>query len=218
MDGYWKVYFETKGKPYEEFVKELSKETSKCIWYYHPNGKAGKGPHVHGLVFNWRKSDDTLRNYLKKEFNLDGTKQEFAVSSTYKKGTKMTELTVPGYISYMTKGKYNPIVMKDYEQDYIDKLKSEWVDPTVRVNEVITLTKEKSKITEFDLQLEAEDLLWGPNDHDKLISKEDIYDTVIKVLKKHRKLAHYRRVANICQAIYARFHPVDARHAVLKMF
>lgn len=218
MDGYWKVYFEFNNKDYKQFIDRISQDTSISIWYEHPNGKRGKGPHIHGLIKDYKKSDDTFRNYLKKEFNIKGS--QLGVSNTFAKGVKMSELTVAGYLSYMSKGKYDPVFNKGYDHAFIDKCKSEWVDndKTNLVQEVTIITKTKERLTEFDLQMEAEDLLWGDNEHDKSVSKSEIYDAVVNILRKHKRLAHYRRVANLCQAIFARSHPVECKSTVLKMF
>lgn len=224
MDGYWKAYCELNGKSIEDttkFILELSKGADAYVWYYHPSGKRGKGPHIHGLLLNWQRSDDTFRSRLKAFFNIKGG--QLGISNTYERGKKMSEDTVPTYIGYMSKGVYEPLCYYGISKESLDSRKQianamypqSQEDSTT--SNVVVRTKIERK-SEYDFQLEAEELLWNADTQYANVSKEDIYDAVIKVLAKHKRLAHYRRVANICQAIRARIHPADAKCVVLKMF
>lgn len=223
MDGYWKVYCELNGKTVEEttqYLLELSKGADKYVWYYHPHGKRGKGPHIHGLLHNWQRSDDTFRSRLKAFFNIKGA--QLGVSNTYERGTKMSEDTVMVYIGYMSKGSYEPLCYHGISKESLDSRKAIalalYPPADNGEQEVINIKAKVDRKTEYDYQLEAEQILWNADNGYANVSKEDIYDAVVKVLDNHKRLAHYRRVANICQAIRARLHPADAKHVVLKMF
>lgn len=211
MDGPWKIYFETKGEPYLEFIQELSKDIKKCIWYFHPDGKQGKGPHIHALVYDYPRTDETMRNYIKKKFNLDGTKQEFAVSNKYERGTVMTEQFTPKYISYMTKGKFDPILMKGYQDAEIQSFKEAWIEPKVQVLNIEVVKTIKPKITRYAL---AQNVLasyidndienWGPDDNKELIKR------CVDICNANRVLPHYRCVAEIAQAVKLNLDPARA--------
>lgn len=228
MDGYWKAYCELNGKTIEEtteFLLELSKGADEYVWYYHPCGKRGKGPHIHGLLHNWQRSDDTFRSRLKAFFNIKGA--QLGVSNTYERGKKMSEDTVPTYIGYMSKGMFDPLCYYGISKESLDSRKQIALTMYPPANEEKvenTIVREKvDRKTEYDFQMEAEELLWNAETGHDNVSKDDILDAVVNVLAKHKRLAHYRRVANICQAIMLRIHPVDVqrgrgRRQILKMF
>lgn len=226
MDGHWKAYFELNGKSIEEtkdFILQLSTGASRYAWYYHPNGRHGKGPHIHGWLYDWPKTAETLRNKAKAFFNLTEAKQ-FGVSNKYHKGTIMSETSFWGYIGYMSKGKFDSFCYYGISKESLDARKEIALamyppaDESESSRETLKQTGKVDRKTEYDYQLEAEELLWNADNGYANVSKEDIYDAVVKVLDKHKRLAHYRRVANLCQAIRARLHPADAKCVVLKMF
>lgn len=230
MDGHWKAYFELNGKSVEDttaFLLELSKGASRYAWYYHPNGRKGKGPHIHGWLYDWPKTAETLRNAGKAFFGLT-QKHQFGISNKYDKGKVMSDDSYLKYIQYMTKGKFEPLCYNGIDKEILDARKQianeTYPESADNANEdnVVVRTKVDRK-TEYDYQVEAEELLWNEETGHDNVSKDDILDAVIRVLHKHKRLAHYRRVANICQAITLRIHPVDVqrghgRRKVLKMF
>lgn len=211
MNGPWKIYFETKGKSYMEFVSQLSESVEKCIWYFHPNGEHGKGPHVHALIYDFPRIDDTMRGYIKKEFNLDGRKQEFAVSDNYEKGEKMTHEKTEKYITYMSKGKFEPFFFKGYEKSEIEKLKEKWIDykkteNKIEKNVIMNIEvhkKVKLKITRFALAQQVLAMYteaglpeeWSREEDRELVKK------CVQICNENQVLPHYRAVAEIAQAV-----------------
>lgn len=208
MDGYWKVYFELNGFSLQETVDYIKKQFGDLeisLWYYHPSGKRGKGPHIHGLVKDYPKSDDSFRSYLKAKFNIKGS--QLGVSNTFRRGTKMSQETIPGYICYMTKGIHEPSYNKGFDKEYLDARKDDYkfmYGETIISNEVIAITKKVDRKTQWDYVIEAEDILWGPEDIDKEISKKEIWEAVVKVLNNNKKAPHDDLVIKIHQAIQTR--------------
>lgn len=208
MDGPWKVFFEVGNGQYNELIKELSDSVQKSIWYYHPNGKHGKGPHIHGLIYDWPKTDETCRNLIKKKLNLS-TQGTFAVSNRYERGTKMNDMFVKKYITYMSKGKFDPIFQKGYDNEYVNECKSEWVD-NVSVNTQVVITEKKPRMTMFVIaQLaEAEYLSEiGISEQCQEYRVTRMIKIVAKLLKNNKMLCHKRTVANIVQHIQESIDP-----------
>lgn len=209
MEGPWKIRFETKGKEYLEFIKTVSNEVEKCIWYFHPIGKKSEKPHIHGLIINYPKIDDTMRNMIKNEFDLDGRKQEFSVSNKYDK-IVMTNETYPGYITYMTKGKFEPVFSKGFDKEEIEKLKNEWIDYEHKTVMNIEVHKTvKLKITRFALaqQVLAEYTESGiPEEWDREEDK-NLLKKCVNICNLNSVLPHYRAVAEIAQAVKLNMEP-----------
>lgn len=217
MDGPWKIYFE-QGKSYDDAIKlitELSELSSKCVWYYHPNGKEGKGPHFHGLVFGYPKTDETCRNTIKKTLNLEGA-GTFAVSDKLPKkmgGKKMTELLTPTYITYMSKGIFDPVYVSSYENSYIELLKTYWIDNEVKnpnIQNIFVEETKKKAITQWDMaqQVHTQILADNPDiEHGDNIRVNVIIRKAIRILKENKKLAHKRAVTNLVQDVMADLNP-----------
>lgn len=223
MNGPWKVYFE-QGIGYDEsiqLIKDLSKLCTKSVWYYHPNGKEGKGPHFHGLMYNYRKTDETCRNTIKKALNLSGSKQQFAVSNKLPKkmgGGIMTEVLTPTYITYMSKGQFDPVYISgEYELAYIELLKSEWKEKETKETQLIFVEEKKKKeITQWALAQMSltryQSIHGGDN-----VNVLSLINIVIKVLKENKKLAHKRNVANIVQDVLADINTDEYARQILSM-
>lgn len=209
MNGPWKVYFETKGMDYMEFIQELSKKVEKCIWYFHPTGKRGPKPHLHALIYDFPRTDETMRGYIQKKFNLNGREQEFAVSNKYDKGIPMTEEFTPKYITYMTKGKYEPVLVKGYNMLDIDELKAKWVEPKSAIMNIEVVRTIKPKITVFAmsqmvLALYQQEGL--PEEWDKEKDKE-LLKRCAAVCVECKYLPHYKRVIEIAQGVKFQMEP-----------
>lgn len=223
MNGPWKVYFE-QGTGYEDamrLIQDISKFCTKTVWYFHPDGKEGKGPHFHGLIYDYKKTDETCRNTIKKALNLDGKKQEFAVSNKLPKklgGGKMTELLTPTYITYMSKGKFDPVHLSgDYELSYIELLKTEWKEKDKKGTELIFVEdKKKKEITQWALAQIAL-ARYQENVSVDNINVLALIKIVIQVLKENKKLAHKRAVANVVQDVLASVNADEYARQILSM-
>lgn len=224
MDGPWKVYFRIGAKSIEETVIFLSNETStKSIWYFHPNGVKA-GPHVHGLLWNHATTAETFRNKIKKYFNLTN-KTDYGLSNKYERGTLMTEETCHGYVTYMSKGKYDPILMKDYDIEYANVRKSEWKEPrSVHISgdlEVVVHGEVKTKrITMFALANEAEDMYLDkyPNtDLMEPLKVKELEQCVLAVCRKYSKACPPRTCADLMGDICSRLAP-NHYHSQVKRY
>jgi len=207
MDGYWKVYWELNGiseNDTKELCKRLSTEAEKALFYLHPiKDSTGKElPHIHGLIYNWSKSDDTFRNQIKKAHNVKGT--QLAVSNTYERGTKMNEEHIDRYVTYMSKGKFEPMFNKGFADDWIGERKREWKSPTtVRISgdlTVITNGEVKKKvITQFAIARELEVWIIEQIANDNHPSHSNIVKQARMILHSHNRLADDNMLVKICQ-------------------
>lgn len=212
MDGHWKAYFELNGKSVEDttaFLLELSKGATRYAWYYHPNGRQGKGPHIHGWLYGWPKTAETLRNAGKAFFGLT-QKHQFGISNKYDKGKVMSEDSYLKYIQYMTKGKFEPLCYYGIDKETLDARKQianeTYPEQVDNANEVIMRTK-TSRITQYQIARIAQSQFMDeyPEDYirDNGYNANKLVNVVIDVLKNNHKLAHKMQVRNIVQDIQA---------------
>lgn len=227
MDGYWKVYFELNGFALGDAIRFIEETfITKSVWYYHPDSKRGKDPHIHGLVFNHSQTAETVRNKIKKRFSL--VKQgSFSISNQYTKGVVMSEETnLPKYITYMSKGKYDPIYNNMYEDEYLRMLKCEWKEPTtVHISgdlQIITTGEVQTKrITMYELSREAEDMYLETHDPERMLDKglqlKDIEKIVKETCWKYKKNCPPRLCADIIGDICGRLAP-NHYHSQVKRY
>lgn len=206
MDGYYKIRFDILDDTnYAPFLETIGNNCDSCLFYYHPDGKTdGKSPHIHGLLFNYKFTDDTLRKNTKRYFNLINS-NSCTISNTFKRGTKMTELMTPRYITYMSKGKYDPVYNKGYSNEEIEMAKFLWKPLDEKpIQNIIIEPKEKviKKLTQYQCTKEAYTryLIQTQDESDKpdwmLIGEK-----CIDVLHENGKMAPQVLVANMLQDI-----------------
>lgn len=210
MDGAWKVYFRIGEVQMDDVLKFLKNNFGdyKSIWYYHPNGKKA-GRHIHGLLYDFNRTDETTRKYIKTFFNLTNP-THFGISNKFDKGIVMTDEYTPRYITYMTKGQYEPIFSNGYDLEYIKSLKDKWEnydkvwkvgDLTIEYNNV----KEKvnKKKTQYDIY---KDVLIECQENNMLDDKDftkigDIMDRVESHCVLNKILPHDEVIKKITEAV-----------------
>lgn len=207
MDGYWKSYFELNGVSIDvatELCKRLSLKAEKAVFYLHPiKDKTGQAiPHIHGLIFNWANHPDTFRNEVKKTLDVKGS--QLGVSNTYERGTKMEEQHIPKYVTYMTKGKFDPIYVKGFEQSWLDKMRSQWREPTtVRISGDLTVVTngevKKKVITQFAIARELEVWILEQVANDNHPTHANVIKQARLILHSHNRLADDNMLVKICQ-------------------
>lgn len=75
-------------------------------------------PHIHALVWGSTRGYDTLSTWLKK---LCPARSDRSLGTTYGKDKKLIDF---GFISYMSKGTYDPVYVKGITQDAIAERKA----------------------------------------------------------------------------------------------
>lgn len=207
MDGYWKSYFELNGVSLNdatELCKRLSLKAEKAVWYLHPvKDRTGQElPHIHGLIYNFSKSDDTFRNDVKKTLNVKGS--QLGVSNTYERGTKMTEEHIAKYICYMSKGKFEPLFVKGFEAAWLHETRLQWREPTtVRISGDLTVIAngevKKKTITQFAIARELEVWICEQIANDNHPTHANIIRQARTILHSYNRLADDNMLVKICQ-------------------
>jgi len=111
-------------------ASDWSLKCEKMLMYEH--SKNEKNIHCHFLLVGVYDSTDTLKNCYKKHgLLLKGAGQVMFAESFKlpdKTVVRMTAETVPKYITYMSKGQYEPSYNKGFTTEEIALAKSQWVD------------------------------------------------------------------------------------------
>lgn len=209
LSGYWKVYFETKHLDYQPTLDWLTKESKGAIWYYHPGGKLNPDrPHIHGLLLDCQLTAEGIRKRLKKTFELTN-KTEFAISNTYERGSKMSEFTYKGYITYMSKGIYNPLSpIKHFTEVDAEMAKLSWKELDKQTEEKQTIViepreKVMKKLTLYQSSREAEIRYLQRFPDDEKLDHHKFIPVAVEVLHENKIQAHYRNVAQMYQDVLA---------------
>lgn len=165
----------------------------RAIVFEHPKGARVTRTHIHAFV-QYRISRDTIKNVIKKVVGVVN-KQDWSF-----KDCNIEE--VSNMITYMSKGEYEPKFVKGFEQQFIDKCKSEWtppVDLSQKYNDIKKYDEKRinNKYTRMDIvemiakdlvEAKADGLKWGDIDDDdrrdflSRVDDEELFDYTLKVL------------------------------------
>ena len=118
--------------PYDSLRQCISRyamKAEKVVVYEHPEEG---NIHCHLLLYGVRDTADNLKKILWEHVSLKGGGQ-LSYKTTFKdKITKtvhdVNDETIPKYITYMSKGKYEPKYFTGYDKTFIDDCKSQWVE------------------------------------------------------------------------------------------
>lgn len=163
--------------PYEGlkgFFDYVNEKTTHWIAYEHP---IPGNIHVHALLLGCTVDDDTLKYQVKKALDVKTVKRtQWSFKTTWKckKTGEVFPVNMehsPKFITYMSKGIYDPKGFKGWTQEYIDERKGAWVAPPSKAKDLglskdikITYTtiqetpKQKRK-RKIDLLVEMETLV-----------------------------------------------------------
>lgn len=192
-----------------QFMDKLSNVCEKLLIYRHPKEEAER-EHIHGLLIGCTLTEKQVRERCNKDLNLPKSNANYAVGTTYgkKKSLKITDLTYPGYISYMTKGQYTPIYNKGFEPDYIETLKQSYKPPSKEEPvkyQIEKITPAKKK-TQFEISYESE-IRYLQQYNNDVINWYDMYYIVKEVCKENKTRSDDNTVAYIIQDIQSRLEP-----------
>lgn len=104
----------------------LSADTLLC---YQHVGSVTEKVHVHLLVMGCGVTSDRLKQYAQELGITGGGNKFWSFKSKSKVAGPLTQDTAPRYITYMTKGKYDPMYVKGYDDVFLAECKAAWVDP-----------------------------------------------------------------------------------------
>lgn len=110
-------------------VADWATRSGKVLCYEHPEEN---NVHCHFLLYGVYDSVDTLKRDMRTHgIDLKGAGQlSFKTSFKLKDGTKVdiNDETLPKYITYMSKGKYDPKYNKGYDSEYLQSCKEKWIN------------------------------------------------------------------------------------------
>jgi len=124
--------------PYEnlrQVVSDWALRSQKMVVYEHPEEG---NVHCHALLIGVYDTTNTLRNVLRKhEVPLKGAGQLSFKTADAESAQK--------FITYMSKGKYDPKYYTGYDEDYLNSCKSLWVEHRkLSVDETLYAVYEKA--------------------------------------------------------------------------
>ena len=110
-------------------ILDWSTTCEKLLVYQHPAGKSARTgktqkEHCHFLIQGCKIGLEGLKKRSKPIIKLSGNEDWSFSDKNYTDSEK--------YITYMTKGRYSPVFIKNYEVTQLDQLKNAWIEP-VRV-------------------------------------------------------------------------------------
>lgn len=137
----------------EQFSKYLNEVVTKWVIYEHPEEG---NVHIHGLLLGCSVSTDTLKNHVKAALNVKTfDRNDWAFSTEFKEKPsnivrKVSEETSPKFITYMTKGKYEPKASKGFTIEYLEERRKAW-ETHDNSTKRQTPNKRVKKETHFDI-------------------------------------------------------------------
>jgi len=125
--------------------------------YEHPADEKVRRTHIHGLLMNCERKEDTLRE----KFFKPHWKGQYQLATTYKNKDNEIVPVDEGYISYMSKGKYDPEYVKGFTKERLAELKAAWIDMPQVADPVVDTTapekKKKDSVCIYDILLRVRD-------------------------------------------------------------
>lgn len=109
-------------------VRRWALAADKLLCYEH-TGSVTEKVHVHLLLIGCGVTADRLKQYAK-ECGIEGTGNKFWSFKTKSKvAGPLTAETARRYITYMSKGQYDPLYVKGYDDEFLAECKAEWQQP-----------------------------------------------------------------------------------------
>lgn len=188
------------------FFEKLSQYSDKIVVYQHDEASR---VHVHGLVEGCKPSSDTLKNWIK---NVVGKVERTDWSFI----TKDVDI---GFITYMSKGKLDPVFVHNYETDLIHQYKGKWEDrPKIykqqRLQFVVKESPAERKMRQEDMVQEIIRRL-----PDRPTTKELLEMIVQVVIKENKNVVGRYKLRDYYDTISSRVNPesfIDSMHRMVQ--
>lgn len=172
-------------------------EASEYLAVYQHDGE-GVRTHVHGYIEGFKKSTDSIKTWVKKELNLEVfPKEDWAFSTTIKKGENKGKPVNRNILTYFFKGQHPIKFYKGFTIDQIADLHSQSYIPDKKRSTHNERTLKKANKCHWDLVEEMKSLIevesyikadlfgslitaWRPRSYDQ------VYQIMIQTLDKHK--------------------------------
>lgn len=111
----------------KSYISRIALVCEKMVVYEHNENVSRV--HIHAHIWCCSQTDDTLKNWLSQTLGVKVNKSDISFKQQYKpKGSTQSMPIDDGNISYMSKGKYNPVYVKGYTNEEIEELKAKGFD------------------------------------------------------------------------------------------
>lgn len=131
--------------PYDEvrsFVERWAEKATGLLVYEHPADEEVSQTHCHFLIKDCDIQEERLKRIAKEKFpDLKGNE-----CWSWK---AVKEDKVPGYLTYMTKGKFQPKFSKNFSQSLLEASRSAWVEPVLGNDKHAGTPKKQDDLTEL---------------------------------------------------------------------
>lgn len=173
-----------------DLITELDKYSKETIIYSHEADENVNRTHFHMFMFGVSRSEDTIRNYIRKYIE---DKSDWSFSKTCGKKPDVKPIDYDA-ISYGSKGRLDPVYIKNIPQEIIDDRKAKGYDvkkDKLKVRNgkiVIERSEELRKKTDIEMIEEISNRINKNNTRDNL----EIAQEIVDVWKKNKKRGHAR--------------------------
>lgn len=202
----------------------MSKCAEKSVWYAHSPDQGCAREHFHGLMFNViskaKDPRETWKNWIKEELGVkEFDRNDWYFTSAYKDDNnntiKITEESIPRFITYMSKGEVIPINY-GYDDKYLEERRLQWVsykkqglsDEDIYASIKTATVKERYTVFQFqhDAIVEVQNICKSVQELDFNTKCELV--TRVKQLAFDKKFrVHEKFIYEVCQAITAFYFP-----------
>ena len=199
----------------------FTKKCEKAIFYEHPAIEGGNGVHVHGLY--------EVATFAKQSFYDASKKVQFLNTNKLVNYSCSASKDNGHAIAYMSKGKLDPVWIKNYEAFYINNMKMLGYDKkekkasSLTEGERLTNVREankKERVTMF--QLENEIVCEYAQDHRDYetvgIIYEDLHKVTLKVMNRYKKGRNDRMVSNLIEGASCEINETDQWNRIKSRF
>lgn len=174
-----------------QVIEKFCEVSEKVLVYQHDSDTSVSRTHIHCYLCKVSVGTDTLKNYVKKVLGVV-TPDEWSFKTTYnKKRNKVDD----GFVTYMSKGKLDPVYNKGFDPIDIMRLTQAWVEPSANTGswnvsngklEVQGNEEQPKKVSVYDMQMECANRI----DRNDIDGEDAILDVIADVMRKHRHRTH----------------------------
>lgn len=174
----------------KELVTDIEKISQQMVVYQHDSDEDVNRTHIHIYAYEVSLSEDTIRNRIKKVII---EKLDWSFSKTYGKRPDIRRIDM-GAISYGSKGKYDPVLVKGISDEIIKQKKTEGYDVkkdklTVKNGKIVIIKGEQEK-KKTDMEMIRD--IAARVDTNKITENIDIANEIIATWKRNNKRGHQR--------------------------
>ena len=190
-------------------VPLLKAHTTKLVVYEHPEDEKVKRTHIHLLAWECNVSTDTIKNWVKKLLDEKAfPRTDWTFKTTYKGQDEQIHPVDLAFISYMSKGKYEPRFVNNV--DNVGDYKNQWVDKKVApVGKHLTQYKLVQENPAVAKKRKGDTVQAMIDRTTKESSREDIIKVIREVLNEQKEVIGIYKVLDYYDTIIMRTRPND---------